>query len=239
MSSWNAPDRVDRLHLPRPNCRVARDGRQGHDPDVLRPRCCPLVRQLYTVHGMTAQRKNGDSHKDPALIRQVLQALDMKYDLHRKIAREPETKVIIEQFTGRLERAFGDLSAVKGKRILDIGCGSKVSRHPTTGKVTPMFEPWFCRILIELGADAVGVDLGDLEGEAFEHYRVDLGRTGALDFVPDSSFDGIQDSRIFGSPEFTTQHPATEDYYRISQEIKRQEQRLLRPGGVIIHTDIE
>ena len=187
---------------------------------------------------MTARRKDANSDESPALVEQTIQALDRKYDLSRKIAQEPETRDVITQFVGRLERAFGDLSAVRGRRILDIGCGSSASRHPRTGKVTPMFEPWFCRILVELGADAVGVDMGDLEGEPFEHYRVDLGKTGALDFLPDASFDGIHDSRIFGSPEFTTQHPAPEDYQRISREIKRQEQRLLRPGGTIVHSDI-
>jgi len=187
---------------------------------------------------MTARQEDASSQEDSALLERVMQALDRKHDLSKKIAREPETTEIVTQFVGRLESAFGKLSAVRGKRILDIGCGSATSRHPTTGRITPMFEPWFCRILVELGADPVGVDLGDLEGEAFEHYRVDFGTAGALDFLPDSSFDGIQDSRIFGSPEFTTQHPATEDYQRISREIKKQERRLLKPGGVIIHTDI-
>ncbi|MDP2662970.1 MAG: class I SAM-dependent methyltransferase [Dehalococcoidia bacterium] len=172
------------------------------------------------------------------MIALVTQSLDEKYGLSQKIAGEPETHQIVTQFLARLRRAFGSLSAVRGKKILDIGCGSNASRSPATGKITPMFEPWFCRILVELGADPVGVDMGDLEGELFEHYRVDFGKAGGLDFLPDASFDGIQDSRIFGSPEFTTQHPASEDYERISREIKRQEQRLLRPGGTIVHSDI-
>lgn len=184
------------------------------------------------------RQEDSKSDEGSALVEQVAQALDRKYGLSRKIAQEPETRDVIAQFIGRLERAFGSLTAVKGKRVLDVGCGSNASRDPRTEKITPMFEPWFCRMLAELGADPVGVDLGDLEGEPFEHYRVDLAKTGALDFLPDSSFDAVQDSRIFGSPEFTTQHPDQEDYYHISQEIKRQEQRLLKPGGVIIHTDI-
>ncbi|NTU85495.1 MAG: hypothetical protein HGA45_40095 [Chloroflexales bacterium] len=39
-------------------------------------------------------------------------------------------------------------------------------------------------MLLELGTRPVAVDAGDLEGEAFKHYRVDLGRKGALDFLP-------------------------------------------------------
>ncbi|HET6701727.1 MAG TPA: hypothetical protein VFH14_07990 [Gemmatimonadaceae bacterium] len=41
---------------------------------------------------------------------------------------------------------------------------------------------------------------GDLDGERFEHHRVDLGKPGALDFLTAASFDGVQDSRLFGSP---------------------------------------
>jgi hypothetical protein len=94
-----------------------------------------------------------------------------------------------------------------------------------------------CRILLELGADPVGVDFGDLEHEAFTHHRVDLARPGALDFLPSRSFDALQDSRLFGSPEFTAQLPDRSDRLQIAREIARQEQRLLVPGGLIIHSD--
>lgn len=187
---------------------------------------------------MPGLRKAADSGENSAARKRMIDALDSKYGLLRKITQEPETGEVIDQFVGRLERAFGDLTAVKGKRILDIGCGSNTSRHPRTGKITPIFEPWFCRMLLELGAEPVGIDMGDLEGEAFAHYYVDLAEKGGLDFMPDAVFDGIQDSRIFGSPEFTTRHPDAQDYYIVSQEIKRQEKRLLKPGGVIIHSDI-
>ncbi len=100
-----------------------------------------------------------------------------------------------------------------------------------------MFEPWLCRILLELGATPVGVDFGDLEHELFIHHRVDLGRPGALDFLADHSFDAIQDSRLFGSPEFTAKFPQQAGRLKVAQEIIRQEQRLLKPGGIIIHSD--
>jgi hypothetical protein len=102
---------------------------------------------------------------------------------------------------------------------------------------TALFEPWFCRILFELGANPVGVDFGDLEHEAFEHYQVDLGKPGALDYLPDHSFDAIQDSRLFGSPEFTAQFPNPADRFKVAQEIRRQEERLLKESGIIIHSD--
>jgi len=167
----------------------------------------------------------------------VLERLDEQYDLRRKISREPELASIVDEFVGRLERAFGALERVRGKRILDIASGSNTSRSPKTGKRTALFEPWFARLLLELGAEPVALDSGDLQGERFEHHRVDLGRSGALDFLPDASFDGVQDSRLFGSPEFRSAYPGQRDHERIKAEIARQERRVLKPDGVLIHTD--
>jgi len=185
----------------------------------------------------------------------TIQTLDLRYGLGRKIRREPGVAEIITQMVGRLAGAFGSASNLRGRRILDIACGSNTSKspasifiNPTFGKMrlgrlgkgyTAQFEPWFCRILFALGADPVGVDMGDLDGEAFTHYPVDLGKTGALDFLPEHSFDGIQDSRLFGSPEFTAQFPDHSDRLQVAREIRRQERRLLKPGGVIIHSDAQ
>ena len=149
------------------------------------------------------------------------------------------------------QRVF--LIQLQGKRILDIACGSNSSKLPGSlyvntpyGEVsfgnknkgyTALFEPWFCRILLALGAEPVGLDFGDLDGEEFEYYRVDLGKVDALGFLPGHSFDGIQDSRLFGSPEFTAQFPKQVDRYAVAREILRQEERLLKPDGVLIHSD--
>ena len=136
------------------------------------------------------------------LLTRAIAQLDERHDLGRKIARDPELVSILEEFIGRLQRAFGSLTRVRGKRLLDIASGSNSSRSPTTGERTALFEPWFARLLLELGAEPVALDSGELDGERFEHHRVDLGRPGALDFLPAASFDGVQDIRLFGSPEF-------------------------------------
>ena len=191
--------------------------------------------------------------QDHFLLEKMIRALDSQYDLIGKIAKEPGVEEIIVQMVGRLAISFGKLSHIQGKRILDIACGSTTSKAPaglyintpfgelTLGRAskgyTAMFEPWFCRILFELGANPVGVDFGDLEHEVFAHYRVDLGKIGALDFLPDHSFDAIQDSRLFGSPEFTAQFPNQADRFKLAQEIRRQEERLLKANGIVIHSD--
>ena len=190
------------------------------------------------------------------LIATTITALDARYDLSRKMAKEPGVEEIIKQLMGRIASAFGSLSNVEGKRILDIACGSNTSKAPAsiyidtpfgekristadTAGYTAQFEPWFCRVLLQLGAHPVGIDFGNLEGEAFEHYRVDLGQPGALDFLPDRSFDAVQDSRLFGSPEFTAQFPDPADRLQVAVEIRRQEQRVLKAGGRVIHSDAE
>ena len=193
-----------------------------------------------------------EDEQDRARIAKTIQALDTRYDLERKLAREPGVAEIIAQMTGRLARSYARLADLQGKRILDIACGSNTSKLPASLHIktplgelsvggskgyTALFEPWFCRILFELGAEPVGVDFGDLEQEAFTHYRVDLGKTGALDFLPEASFDAIQDSRLFGSPEFTAEFPDQDDQLKVAEEINRQEQRLLKKGGIIIHSD--
>ncbi len=188
------------------------------------------------------------------LIAATITALDARYDLSRKMAKEPGVEEIIKQLLGRLESAFERLSTVTGKRILDIACGSNTSKAPPsiyidtpfgdkristadTEGYTAQFEPWFCRVLLQLGAHPVGIDFGNLEGEAFEHYRVDLGQKGALDFLPSHSFDAVQDSRLFGSPEFTAQFPNRTDRLTVAAEILRQEQRLLKARGIVVHSD--
>jgi hypothetical protein len=196
-----------------------------------------------------------DDPQERAVMVKTIRALDVRYSLGRKIAREPGVEDILLQMVGRLADAVGALTNLSGQRILDIACGSNTSKFPgslfvntpfgktTLGRPSPgytaLFEPWFCRILFEVGADPVGVDLGDLDGEAFTHYRVDLGKIGALDFLPDHSFDAIQDSRLFGSPEFTAQFPDHRARLQVAREIRRQERRLLKPGGIIIHSDAQ
>jgi hypothetical protein len=193
--------------------------------------------------------------QDHILLASTIRALNTRYDLNRKITKEPGVEEIIKQMFGRLANSFERLSNIQSQKILDIACGSNTSKAPaslyintpfgkrTIGRpskgYTAQFEPWFCRILFELGAHPIGIDFGDLDREPFAHYRVDLGQIGALDFLPDHSFDAVQNSRLFGSPEFTAQFPNQADRLKIAQEIKRQEQRVLKANGIVIHSDAD
>ena len=177
----------------------------------------------------------GRTTADRALLAGALAELDARHGLGAKVAAEPYVEAVLREFIVRLLVAFGLLSAVGGQTVLDLACGSNSSRSPVTGLRTAEFEPWMCRLLLALGAHPVGLDIGDLAGEAFEHHRVDLGIPGALDFLPAASFDAIHESRLFGSPEFRAAYGPAAD--RVRSEIHRQEGRLLRPGGILIHSD--
>lgn len=211
----------------------------------------PEINQLITLLGSLAKEE-----ADRVAIANLITALNEKYDLSAKIARERGVREILKQLIGRLESAFSSLTALKGKRVLDIACGSNSSKAPSMVYIdspfgetripvphahgyTSQFEPWFCRILLELGADPVGIDLGDLEAESFEHYPVDLGLPGGLDFLPSHSFDAVQDSRLFGSPEFTARIPDRDARLKVAREILDQEKRLLKAEGVIVHSDAQ
>ena len=203
---------------------------------------------------LEAFKSLGLPREDLGILAAVVDALDRSYGLSGKITQEPGLKEIILQLFSRLIRSYKSLAAVSGQRILDIACGSNTSRAPESVLVRSLFgerqiqvphpegysaqfEPWFCRILLELHAEPVGVDRGDLKGERFEYHNLDLGEPGALNIFPAESFDAVQDSRLFGSPEFVAQFPDPADRVRIAEEIWGQEQRLLKPGGLVIHSD--
>ncbi|HEX7491203.1 MAG TPA: hypothetical protein VF337_05830 [Candidatus Limnocylindrales bacterium] len=172
---------------------------------------------------------------DRVLLSQALLTLDSNDGLAAKLAAETRVGEVVEQFIGRLSRAYTALADIEGRTVLDIACGSNSSRSPITGLRTPAFEPWMCRLLAALGARPVGLDIGDLERERFEHHVVDLGVAGAMDFLPTASFDAIHESRLFGSPEFRSMYGGDAD--RVRAEITRQEARLLKAGGVLVHRD--
>jgi hypothetical protein len=196
----------------------------------------------------------GNNPDSQVLLMESLNRLDAAHGLLAKVRSEPGLVDILDELYGRLIDAFGDFESVRGLRVLDIACGSNSSRAPATfhlrtktGKrpitgpsddgYAAVFEPWFCRMLDTLGAVPVGVDRGDLRGETFQWYSLDLGKPGALDRLPSASFDGVQDSRLFGSPEFRAQFPRADDRRAVAREIVRQERRLLKPRGIIIHSD--
>jgi hypothetical protein len=179
----------------------------------------------------------GPTASDRSLLLGALLRLVADDDLDAKLAEEPAVTSVMTEFIDRLLRAFGSVQTIRDQVVLDIACGSNSSRSPMTDRRTAAFEPWMCRLLAALGAHPVGLDIGDLDRERFEHHRVDLGSPGSMDFLPAASFDAIHESRLFGSPEFRSIYGGAAD--RVRAEITRQEARLMKPGGILIHSDAE
>jgi hypothetical protein len=59
-------------------------------------------------------------------VARTVQALDTRYNLSRKMARESGVEDIIKQMFGRLADSFETLSNIQG----DIACGSNTSKAP-------------------------------------------------------------------------------------------------------------
>ena len=150
--------------------------------------------------------------------------LRIKYGL---TAEEP-IPIWLELDLTVIHKVFVDLASLQGKRILDLGCGSMPSE--TGGR---QFEPWLCRALKELGANPVGIDVGQLDTEEFEHYQLDLSKIGALNIFPDKSFDAVNLAVFFNSPKLKHMIEPN-DIKRIKQEIGNQVKRLLKDNGSIL-----
>jgi hypothetical protein len=125
---------------------------------------------------------------------------------------------------GILIRAFGGLENALGKRLLDLGCGSIESESRE-------FEPWLCRVAKIVGVEPVGIDIGSLEGEDFEHYQIDLAQPGALDFLPAHSFDAVHTFNYLISPEMNARRYGAEESREIKEKLERDMDRLVKPGG--------
>lgn len=139
-------------------------------------------------------------------------------------------EIRLRYFLDSLKKAFGSINAVKDKRILDLGCGSSVD--PERG--SREYEPWFPRLLVELGAKPVGIDIGKFQNEEFENYSIDLSVKGALDFLPDKSFDGVHEMLMVVSAR-KGMSPRQLNKTEMKNELEEQSKRLLKDDGKIIY----
>ena len=178
----------------------------------------------------------------PAMRELYVKRLEEKYkiDLHT-VPEDDYMNPILAAIEGELLKIVflyhGNFEALEGIRILDLGCGS-IDRNRHEDKNSPnsrRYEPWLCRALLELGAQPVGLDLGNLHGEYFEHYSaIDLTKTGALGFLPSQSFDMIHMSLVTASPSFIVAKNGP-----LSIELREQIGRVLKEAGKLTGADFE
>jgi SAM-dependent methyltransferase len=169
-------------------------------------------------------RQSGDIRLASDLVRSYYPALsDSEID-------PPQTRVI--QHIDFLRSAFPDISEVRGKRILDVACGSRNYPDNVGGR----YDPWMARLLVQLGAHPVGVDLSPQHNERFEWYQADLLVSNALAFLPSRSLDAYYicafPTRKCVEAMFTT-GPCWSD---VRTEILSHLSRALKPEGRVIRT---
>lgn len=188
------------------------------------------------------------------VIDEILKVIFEKYGLTDKEDKSGILYILRVELKNTAKK-FGGIENLKGKRILDIGCGSTggtfdIEMHRGDFGTKSfgddslrIFEPWLCRGLLELGADPVGIDIGELNNEKFEHHRRDLTEPRALDFLGDESFDGVRMRLFLSSPELenTLSRKGIRDKKKfmldLQKELYRQIRRLLKDGGKVLHED--
>ena len=139
----------------------------------------------------------------------------------------------------RVISVFNNLDGLQGKRILDLGCGSTLTKDKSIFSSADSqrdYEPWLCRLLEEAGAHSVGIDIHNLSNESFEHYQGDLSKEAVFDFMPDESIDLINSCSLLGncpSPLLL----AREDFDKQKTEDMHlmQAWRLLKERGVYLY----
>ncbi len=180
--------------------------------------------------------------------------------VHRRYPELPDSR--IEQELSRIAGLVSDITALQGKRILDLGAGSFESTDRLTGLceflvryVDPyrltQFQPWFCRIAHLAGAEPWAVDIGDNSSEAFNSVPLDLSNPDALDCFDGASFHYVnnycftshpQDSYAWertspGLREVASQRSSDPKawVFDLDASIMRQVARILRPQGIYFH----
>ncbi|MBT3297497.1 hypothetical protein HN385_01080 [archaeon] len=143
---------------------------------------------------------------------------------------------------------------IKNKRFLCLGCGSTdyntnhinsrlassyYKKDQSNRLFRSTFEPWIPRILLECGAQVIGVDYGGLRGEEFEHYSVNLLEKNVLNMVQDGSVDYVHVEMLWNSPlleELVCQSHGTSrnSGYILRERLLPQIECVLKPTGIFL-----
>lgn len=130
----------------------------------------------------------------------------------------------------QLRASFPNIHEVRGKRILDIACGSRNYQDDTLKR----YEPWMCRLLHHLGAIPVGVDLAPQRDENFESHVADLTVPNALRFLDPHSFDAAYISAFPTRKAIRHLDSKGLKWSDMREDILSHMRRSLKPGGIII-----
>lgn len=126
-----------------------------------------------------------------------------------------------------LRRRFGTLENVQGQRILDVACGSRSYEESNGGR----YHPWMPRLLVELGATPVGIDIEGQEHERFESYELNILKPDVLGFLPSGSFDAYNITAFptIKALEFMSEYEI--EWEPVKRNLLSHLSRILKPGA--------
>jgi len=153
-----------------------------------------------------------------------------------------------------INKTYPHLADWNGKTVLDIGCGASSGNDFEFNPIHSLkdvWAPWFLRAARLLGATCTGVDLNyNVSEQGLTFLRTNLITPGALNDLPDGSFDAINCTNFFSSPTLVLGFLMKDGVTKYSEiihtrqseilrNIQLQIDRLLKPGGKIVHLDKE
>jgi len=178
-----------------------------------------------------------DMRKRPLSPSEAIRLVNEKYNLQHNSSETLRALLFLEKFSEMLD-------GLEGRKILDVGCGntSRIdSSSAYSQKNDRNYEPWFCRALQMAGGHAIGIDIGNLDTEEFEHYQDNFLNPHIYDRFDDSSFDGVLSSSLFGetrSSGFTSpalrRASSDSNFNAARNNFFMQDKRVLKEGGVLI-----
>lgn len=177
-----------------------------------------------------------ESDKQKAAIQIVDSILRDRYGFTDFFLFEREREKLIRKLHLLLEQFPG--INLKDKIIVDLGCGNN-GGTAENADFDSRYQPWFCRILQELGAKPIGIDMGNLDGEPFEHFQEDLTSKSPLKTFPPQYADAVFADDFFHSPqiiEMKIQNRAL-DIRNLRQRIFPAIKRILKSYGFYVEND--
>jgi hypothetical protein len=191
-------------------------------------------------------KKNPEKELGQVIVDDAQRQMDIQYPAESTI-----NKLMRFQYF-RLAIVTSNFTELKGKKVLDIGCGAKAS--PRNGGIEErrkgMYEPWFARFATVCGAEVTGIDRRKSEGENYTHIQADIAKTDVLKLLDDESFDIVNSSAFLvnsqklddargiltTAPELLREY-GDEDLDRLDHAITAEVTRILKEEGYFFYNE--
>ncbi len=125
--------------------------------------------------------------------------------------------------------AVAALGDVRGKRVLDVGCGS-TEPYVLTDTFRDRYPPFFAEMMATLGAEVTGIDIRENPSATYDHRVIDLTEETWMKTL-DPPYDIIACLSLFNAPESPFEHDPN-----LCDRIMEDMHSLLAADGLLIVT---